>query len=1436
MYHFQPQPNPTYKLALIFKSMQHKEYVMKFKFVNSLIMVLTLMVLTFSTSGVTPAFAATLIVTNNADSGAGSLRDTLAIASAGDTITFDPSLAGQTIALASTLMLDRDVTIDGSALTTQVTISGDTTGDGTGDVQVFNIDSNATVNLNSLTITKGSAIFGAGIYNQGVLTVTNSVFSDNIATYDAGAILNYSKTLTVIDSTFSNNIAQNQDAGAISNYWSNAILTVTHSTFIGNKAPNGSGGAIGGGGGNVLDTFTLTDSTFINNTAHSGGAIALGREATVTNSTFSGNSATNGSGGAIYVWMGTPTVANSTFYNNSAAADGGGLYSFYSTVTVINNTFSDNSAANGGGIANLGTLNFSNNIVANSTSGDDCYNINTINTNLNNVVEDGTCSENSLNFKIGDPNLDVLADNGGLTQTMALLPGSRALGAGDAAICTADPVNGLDQRSAARPQGDVNCDIGAYESSVLYTLPAPGAFVKSSPANGAISVAVAPMLSWGLSIDQTDYEYCYDSTINGTCNAAWTSTSNLTSVVLSGLNYSTQYEWQVRAINATDTIEANGGIWWTFTTTSVPIIWNGPTINFTKANFVDWTLPANQDQLTANVWLTRANTKGLFNIAQETGYSLTSPADTEWAYGTLADYASLTYQPWVNWNVGNPPSTVGQEAVLHLISENIYLSIKFTLWSENVTGGGGFSYQRSTPPGPAASINPASWDFGSQSIGTTSPSKSFTLTNTGVADLVIGTLSASGNFTLTSDLCSGKTILPSATCTFDIIYSPISLGANIGLVSIPSNSVASPDSVRLKGTTPGTFRLLGTVGNSSGTSDLVELDPSSGALINTIGAVGYLVNGLDYDPVSGKLYATTSANDAAFKRGLLTIDMTSGAGTPIGLGDSINYASINNLRADANGKLFAWGVDQNDLLSFDAATGGITVIGSSRIHGYSFGMSFNAANTLYFVNGDGSIYTVDTASGAGTYTGVNISGIAHHGDFNPSSGEYWGIDATNTGPKNLVAIDVATGVINQTLPTVSNLHTLTFTNVVAPVVDLSLSTWDFGSQIIGTTSAEKSFTLTNNGNANLVVGTLSASGQFALTADLCSGQTVAAGSACTFGVTFSPTTIGAKTGSISIPSNAASSPNSISLNGNGTPSDVTPPTVLSITRVNPSPTNLASVDFTVTFSEPVTGVDMTGPTFDDFSLTTSSGITGAFVTSVSGSDTTYTVTVNTGTGNGTLRLNVGTGGSIADAVNNPLEAGFTTGQIYSIIKTATFSDVPLTYWANNYIERLYFAGITSGCGTSPLTYCPDQGTTRAQLAILLLRSMHGASYLPPAVGASTGFNDVPSDYWAAAWIKQLAAEGITSGCGNGNYCPETVVTRSQLAVLLLRAEHGNTYTPPTATGLFTDVPANYWAADWIEALAVEGITTGCGGGIFCPETNVTRDQMAVFLVRAFNLP
>ena len=137
------------------------------------------------------------------------------------------------------------------------------------------------------------------------------------------------------------------------------------------------------------------------------------------------------------------------------------------------------------------------------------------------------------------------------------------------------------------------------------------------------------------------------------------------------------------------------------------------------------------------------------------------------------------------------------------------------------------------------------------------------------------------------------------------------------------------------------------------------------------------------------------------------------------------------------------------------------------------------------------------------------------------------------------------------------------------------------------------------------------------------------------------------------------------------------------------------------------------------------------------------------------------------------------------------------------------------------------------MAVFLLKSEHGSAYVPPPC---TGvFADVPCPSLFADWIEQLAAEGITAGCGGDNYCPSLPVTRAQMAVFLLKTKHGSAFVPPPCTGIFGDVPCPSLFADWIEQLAAEQITGGCGGGNYCPDNPNTRAQMSAFLVKTFGM-
>ncbi len=180
--------------------------------------------------------------------------------------------------------------------------------------------------------------------------------------------------------------------------------------------------------------------------------------------------------------------------------------------------------------------------------------------------------------------------------------------------------------------------------------------------------------------------------------------------------------------------------------------------------------------------------------------------------------------------------------------------------------------------------------------------------------------------------------------------------------------------------------------------------------------------------------------------------------------------------------------------------------------------------------------------------------------------------------------------------------------------------------------------------------------------------------------------------------------------------------------------------------------------------------------------------------------------------------------------TAAFKDVAAGYYADAAIHGLTGARITVCCGGAK--FCPDAALTRAVMSVVLLRSKRGADYRPPA---ATGivFDDVQPETFAADFIEEAARAGISTGCGAGKFCPESAVLRKEMAVFLLRAIEGASYMPPAATGIFSDVDDDPFKP-WIDEIARRGYSIGCGGTNFCPGQPLTRAEMAVWLVKAFN--
>lgn len=241
----------------------------------------------------------------------------------------------------------------------------------------------------------------------------------------------------------------------------------------------------------------------------------------------------------------------------------------------------------------------------------------------------------------------------------------------------------------------------------------------------------------------------------------------------------------------------------------------------------------------------------------------------------------------------------------------------------------------------------------------------------------------------------------------------------------------------------------------------------------------------------------------------------------------------------------------------------------------------------------------------------------------------------------------------------------------------------------------------------------------------------------------------------------------------------------------------------------------------------------------------------TGTGPGTLNFNVSantTGvrrepGRIRIKVQNEENTSheFTVyqGGVFAditypaIVGAPTPSPTPVPMQFHADISKIFARGVTLGVGNN--NYGPSSNVTRLQMAIFLTR-MLGVTDLPDA---PQRFADMPlpadpnarEGYRA---VEYLARIGVTQGCGGGLFCPNGEVTRAEMAVFIIRALgiHNPPTPPPTP---FSDVPATYWAAPFIAEMQRLSISNGCGGGKFCPEAKVTREQMARFLRVAFRL-
>jgi hypothetical protein len=215
-----------------------------------------------------------------------------------------------------------------------------------------------------------------------------------------------------------------------------------------------------------------------------------------------------------------------------------------------------------------------------------------------------------------------------------------------------------------------------------------------------------------------------------------------------------------------------------------------------------------------------------------------------------------------------------------------------------------------------------------------------------------------------------------------------------------------------------------------GTSSLYLINPLNGTAA-LIGDIGYEVMGIAYNSITGKLYGITwgpkvtgLVKTTARSSLLIEIDTTTGAGTPVGATGVAN----NCLTISPFGTLYSWNQTDNVLCTIDTATGVATSLPTSGIYPKNYGLAFNNFGVLYLVVEYAAmgVYTLDSTNGSvlsyDALYGVG-SPVAHHGDFNPLTGKYWGISASDD---SLRVIDLGNNVLENTIPTIDNLQAITF--------------------------------------------------------------------------------------------------------------------------------------------------------------------------------------------------------------------------------------------------------------------------------------------------------------------------------------------------------------------------------------------------------------------------
>jgi hypothetical protein len=1353
------------------------------------------------------------VVTNNADGGPGSLRQVVADACAGSTITFNVT---GIIRLQTNIPLTRNLTIQGpgaDVMTIQNIAARSATS------RIFHVMPGVTTTISGLKITGGYVLEadGGGIYNEGNLTVKDSRIHYNRVTnrsgffgffHGAGIFNNLGAVLTVTDSTISNNYAIAGRGGGIFN----ALGTVTvNRSIIRSNFAVFEGGGICNQGSFGVGEVTVTDSTIAFN--------------------VSSNSGPNGAG--LSNNGGTLMLINSTVSTNVASVSdlasgslpqGGGIANHAGgTLTLINSTITNNQTPGegskpvfGGGIANIGgTVNSRNSIIAGNTGlSPDFFGsltsqgYNLIGNNLaTTITGDTTGNIVGTNAAPVDPRLAQIGFYGGPTMTNPLLSDSPAINAGNTATSPT-----ADQRGAARVG---TADIGAFE--------------LNNPANGGNYVATLPDGRTG--IPYSYYLIPYRGADGaGQGGQAWTYSMS-GGALPSGISLSTNGT----LVSIDGTTNQSGLFNFTVTgtdgvnsiVTDYRVQFLAPTDNNTAPGMMQAAAILRQQGSAAGA----AMTVGTVSDAETAAGSLTV---TQIAGGTAT---GITIS-----GITNTGGTI--TALLSAACNATAGTVRFQVSDGSLSGTGDLQVDVSANSAPTLTYAVAAVNGG----GATTNSPTTATDNGSIASYAV---QSQGTYTGTISVNSS------------------------GLVSISNAALAGDHTIMIRATDncgatkDATFTL--TVNNNTPTI-------TAGAALTrqrgTAGSVSTIATVSDTETAAASLIVTATTVPAGLtipsitnNSGTLTANVAASCAATIGANTVVLTVTDGNSGANTANLTVSVTANTAPTLTYAAAS-------------VNAGASTTNSPTTATDNGSITSYAVQSQ---GTYTGtisVNAAGMVSISNAAPVGSHTITIRATDNCGATKDATFTLTVNSTNTAPTFTPAAALGRQQGSAAGAAVTIGTVSDGQTAAG------SLTVTQiaGGTATGISVTGIANTGGTITAQ------VSAACAATSGTVRFQVSDGSLTGTgdlqVNVTANSAptmgSYPNTLIAPGGTTlvTPAVAPADNGSIVSITATATpnffigtltgNTATGALMITNANPVGGYNIIVTVTDNcgatttksFMLTVSScgaslsktgqnfaanGGTGTFTvtidgacpwTAVSNAPSFITIVSPTGqmAGSGTVSFTVGSHTNTAPRSGTISVAG----QTFTVRQGAQFGDVPGGAPLYEEIGKLSAVGITLGCVSG--NYCPESSVTREQMAIFIVRAL--GDFNPPTPATAT-FEDVPNSgptEFSHEFVEKLVSLGITSGCQASPrlYCPTSNVTREQMAIFVVRAL--GFFNPPTpATATFADVPNSEpteFSHEFVEKFVELGITSGCAAGpprLYCPTAPVTRRQMAVFLVRAFNL-